>query len=169
MAAGDGGLQFPGIGRSPALGFDTVEGLVDAVRTFLRDFPEENRLLPSVESSDPYIRLCIAMIVDDFNRTPPVTNFRLNSFPSYYLLIIGSVIQVLRSAGLKYSRNRLNYNEGGVQVATSDKAGDYQSWIASFFNEYERKKRELKIAINLRQAFGSMPSEYVFLDRDLFF
>jgi hypothetical protein len=163
------GLQFPGIGRSKAAGLRTVEGLRGALRVYLRDFPDENRLLPEFETSDPMLDLAIILALDDFNTTPHVTGYKLSNFPGLYLLLLGSLLQVLRSAGLLQSRNRLNYNEGGISVAVSDKAGDYQSWISSMFNEYERKKRELKIAINITGAFGMAPSEYIFLDYDLFF
>jgi hypothetical protein len=160
---------FPGIGPANTPGLRTFEGMRGAIRTYLRDFSQNNRLLGEEETSDPMLDLAIVLTLDDFNRTPHITGFSIEVFPSYYLLLLGSVIQVLRSAGIMQSRNRLNYNEGGISVAVSDKAADYQQWIASMFNEYERKKRELKIAINLTGAFGSMPSEYIFLDRDLFF
>lgn len=152
----------PGVPRTTLKGFRTPEGFNGRVRLYLRDFAENNRLIRGEETSDIMLDLHRELAIEDFNTTPHVTNYKLTNFPSMYLLLLGTVIQVLRSAGLLQSRNRLNYNDGGISVAVSDKAGDYQSWIASMLNEYERKKRELKIAINLTGAFGNVPSEYVF-------
>lgn len=155
-------LGTPGFQRTSLKGFRTPEGFNGRVRLYMRDFAESNRLIRREETTDIMLDLHRELAIEDFNTTPHVTNYKLKTFPSMYLLLIGTVIQVLRSAGILQSRNRLNYNDGGISVAVSDKAGDYQGWISSMLNEYERKKRELKIAINLTGAFGNVPSEFVF-------
>lgn len=149
-------------GRTSLPGWRTPDAFRGKVRLFLRDQVEYNRLITSQETSDPMLDMHIELAIEDYNTTPPVTNYNLTNFPSLSLLLNGSIIQVLRSAGIGQSRNRLNYNDGGISVAISDKSGDYQSWIASIINEYERKKRELKISINISQGFGNVPSEYAF-------
>jgi hypothetical protein len=148
--------------RTSLLGWRTPEAFAGKVRLYLRDFIENNRLIKDEETSDIMLDMHRELAIEDFNTTPHTTNFSLSNFPSMYLLLIGTVIQVLRSSGISQSRNRLNYNDGGISVAVSDKAGEYQSWIASMLNEYERKKRELKISINITSGFGHVPSEYMF-------
>lgn len=160
---------YPGFSKTALKGWRTQEGFNSRVRLFLRDFGEFNRLISGQESSDMMITLAVEYALEDFNTTPPFTNFSLTNVPSLSVLMDGTIIRILRSAGILQSRNRLNYNDGGVTVAISDKAGDYQSWIASFVNEYERKKREVKIAQNIIGGFGFVPSEYSFSNFDLFF
>lgn len=106
------------------------------------------------------------MATDDYNISPPLLgNHTLGNFPSLYLLIYGSTIQVLRSAGILQSRNELAYSSGGVSVRIFDKTQLYQSWIAQFVAEYERKKSNFKLALNINNALaGGVISEYSILN-----
>jgi len=136
------------------------------LRLFLNDTPELNRLIRRHESSDDKLDLATALALSDFNDTPPLLNqYSVSNFPSLYLLIYGSTINVLRSAGLLQSRNELAYSSGGVSVRIFDKTQLYQSWIAQFMGEYEMKKRNFKIALNINGALGGggVPSEYSLL------
>ena len=92
-------------------------------------------------------------------------NVSIVNYPSLFLLIYGSSIQVLRSAGLLHSRNELVYSSGGVSVRIFDKTQLYQSWIAQFVAEYEHKKKNYKIAANINNAMaGGVASEYSLLN-----
>ena len=66
----------------------------------------------------------------------------------------------MRSAGILQSRNSLTYSDGGINVAVSDKTPLYRQWISDFHNEYEQKKRHLKIQMNMKRAWGGSFSEY---------
>ena len=136
------------------------------LRLFLNDTPELNRLIRTEESDDPKLDLAIALAVDDFNVTPPLLqNYVVENYPSLYLLIYGASIQTLRSAGILQSRNELVYSSGGVSVRIFDKTQHYQSWIAQFVAEYERKKQNYKMALNISNAMaGGVPSEYSILN-----
>jgi hypothetical protein len=160
--------NYPGFSKTSLKGWRTQEGFSARARLFLRDFGEFNRLIPGQESSDIMMMIATEYALEDFNTTPPFTNYSLANVPSLSVLMDGTIIRILRSSGLLQSRNRLNYNNGGLTVAISDKSGDYQSWIASFVNEYERKKREVKISQNIAGGFGFVPSEYSFSNFDLF-
>ena len=134
---------------------------IGQIRDYFRDTPELNALLDREEHSDSLISLAAELAADDFSTTPPlIGRFTVDSHPSLYLLFLGTLIQVLRSAGLLQARNNLNYSDGGLTVATSDKSSMYQAWANNFFNEYEAKKRNLKIAINAEGAYGGVRSEY---------
>lgn len=149
----------------------TEEKLVDRLRCFLRDDPALNKLIKGFESSPKQLIFALEDSVDDWNNTPPpLAPINLDTHPSRRLLIRGAAIEILRSAGILQSRNRLSYSDGGVNVQVSDKAADYQAWLNNMVNDYERKKLELKKSINLAMAYGEVPSEYFFdrrADRDI--
>lgn len=123
------------------------------LRLFLNDTPELNRLIRRQESNDAKLDLAIRLAIDDYNITaPPLAAVSVADFPSIWLLIYGSTIQVLRSNGLLHSRNELVYSSGGVSVRIFDKTQLYQSWIAQFFTDYETKKKHFKISRNVTSA-----------------
>jgi hypothetical protein len=139
----------------------TLDKAVGRLRKFLRDIDELNKLLEGKESSDSQLRMAVEDALDDWNNTPPlIAKVTLESHPSPRLLLRGAAIEVLMSAGIFYSRNRLNYSDGGITVAVYDKAQDYQSWANQFVADYERKKIEVKKAINISQGWGGLQSEY---------
>jgi hypothetical protein len=130
-------------------------------RDYIRDVPALNALLDGVETTDTLIEFCLDMTMDDFNTTPPlIGQFTLYNHPSQSLVLIGTVINILKSAGIGQSRNQLDYASGGITVATSNKTPLYQSWLNIFMQEYEAKKANLKKAINAEQAYGGISSEY---------
>jgi hypothetical protein len=137
------------------------------LRLFLNDTPELNRLIRKQESDDERLDLAMAMCVDDFTVTAPLLGtYYVATFPSLYLLMYGSAIQVLRSQGILQSRNELSYSSGGVSVRIFDKTQNYQSWIAQFVADYERKKQNYKISINIARTLGQggVASEYSILN-----
>lgn len=142
----------------------TFGNVREATRLYMRDFRQFNALIDDEETPDSIMDLCISLTVDDFNTTPPNTGFDIVNFPSKYLLLIGTVIQVLRSAGILQSRNRLNYSDGGITVSTSDKAPEYQAWIDRMQREYEDKKKRLKRSLNAEAAYGGIFSEYSYVN-----
>jgi hypothetical protein len=135
------------------------------LRLFLNDTAELNRLIRKQESDDTKLDLALMLAVDDFNITTPILfNYSVANFPSLYMLIYGATIQVLRSAGMMQSRNELAYSSGGVSVRIFDKTQLYQSWIAQFVADYERKKMNYKVALNIDAALGGgVASEYSIL------
>ncbi len=138
-----------------------LEQFIATVRLFMRDYPQLNRLIAGEEHSDRMIAWAIVDALDDFNSTPPMTNFGLNTFPSHSILLRGTVINLLQSIGLLMTRNHLTFSDGGLQVGVSDKTPLIQSWIQMFSNIYEEKKKQLKIALNIEGGWGGgIHSEY---------
>lgn len=132
------------------------------LRLFLNDTPELNRLIRRQESTDEKLDLAVLLAIDDYQITPPPLGpVSIENFPSMWLLLYGAAIQVLRSAGLLQSRNELVYQAGNVSVRIFDKTQLYQSWIAQFVADYERKKASFKVATNIAGALaGGVASEY---------
>lgn len=137
----------------------------EAVRNFLRDLPIYNTLLGGYETENTNLDVCVELALSDFNETAPrISNYTVKNFPSFVILLYGTVIQVLISAGILQSRNDLNYSAGGVTVQISDKAGQYRNWLDFLIRQYQMMKTNLKIQLNMDQAWGSVPSEYSYID-----
>jgi len=132
------------------------------LRMFLNDTAELNRLIRQEESDTDKLDLAIVMAIDDWNITPPLLgNVDITTYPSLYLLLYGSSIQTLRSAGILQSRNQLEYSSGGITVRTFDKTQLYQSWIMQFVQDYEIKKNAMKKFLNIEGSWpGGVSSEY---------
>lgn len=142
-----------------------LNSFVAQVRAFMRDYPELNRLISGVESSNRQIVWAVYDALDDFNTTPPFTFFEISQFPSKSLLVRGTVISLLESIGLLQTRNHLSFSDGGLQVGVSDKTPFIQSWIQLFSNKYEEKKNRLKVAYNIENAWGGgLNSEFRFVN-----
>ena len=138
---------------------------VRQVRSFMKDYPEYNRLRPNEEANDDQIRLAIDMTIDDFNTSAPNTGtFTIDTFPSTYVLIVGTTLQLLQMEGMLQSRNKATYNVGQISFNVSDKTPEYQNWIVNFRQEYEQKKADLKKFINAESGYGEVASEYAGTD-----
>ena len=131
------------------------------LRMFLRDTPQLNTLTRDYELDDEHLRFAIDMTLSDWNTTtPPQPHKTIENFPSLFLLMHGAAIQALTMAGIQQSRNELSYQSGGSSFMRSNKTQLYQSWLNMFKNDYEMKKRNLKIAINVGRGYGGVFSEY---------
>jgi len=131
------------------------------LRMFLQDTEELNRLLGGKELDDEELRFSIDMAISDFNTTlPPTPAKSILNYPSLYLLMHGAAINALKMAGIRQSRNQLDYQSGGSSFSRSNKTGLYQSWLSLFVNEYEQKKRALKLSGNVNRGYGEVFSEY---------
>ena len=127
--------------------------MVGYIRTYLRDFPELNRLTQGYENSPRMIAWAIVDALDDWNSTPPfVGTATITNFPSRHLLCRGAVIALLESVGLLQTRNQLTFSDGGITVSVSDKAPLIMNWLAMFKTGYEEKKRRFKASQNVEMA-----------------
>lgn len=145
---------------------------VIAIRFYINDTPELNVLLGEEESSDEKIKLALNMALSDILMACPWrASYTAANFPYFYLLMIGAIAQLLRSAGLLQTRNQLKYQAGGLSVQIWDKGRDYSAWSNSFMQEYELKKRLFVEQTNYSRALGYAPaglhSEYVLASFDL--
>jgi hypothetical protein len=131
------------------------------LRLFMMDTPELNRLINKYESDDEMLTFAIEMTISDWNSTTPLIGAKdIGNFPSLYLLMHGAAIQLLKSQGLRQARNELNYSAGGSSFIRSNKSNYYMSWMVNFANEYETKKRNMKIQQNINRGWGGVNSEY---------
>lgn len=135
------------------------------LRYFLSDTPELNLLLRDYETPDDKLEFCIEMALSDWNSTAPILMppTTILNYPSLYLLMHGSAIIALKSAGLFQTRNALQYQSGGSAFQRFGKESAYMSWIQLFSNDYEQKKQMLKVSENIERGWhpgGGVASEY---------
>lgn len=151
-----------------ALEKNRKEKALKYLRLFLMDTEELNRLLRRKEIDDERLEFALQLTISDWNTTTPlIGRVSYGNFPSLYLLIHGGAIQCLKMAGLYQSRNQLSYNSGGSSISRSDKTGLYQSWLSNLASEYEAKKLNYKIQVNVEAAYGGgFNSEYDLIGYD---
>jgi len=144
---------------------DDVQIVIRQVRTWLRDFAPANALMDGEEFEDGSIELFIDMALDDWSSTPPLIGriADVRSHPSRFLLILKVVQLALMSASFAYARNNLTYSDGGITVATSDKAPMYLRIEERLRSEYDLQKMRMKRSINAESAYGGVHSEYITL------
>ena len=137
---------------------------VITLRHVIRDKPELNRLLlGNTESNDVELRQCLIMALIDWNQTPPILGaVGLADHPNKYLLMQGAAIQALVSAGIWHSREHMPSSDGGTSGDDHAKASEYNAWIDRYQGDYEKKKNDMKTAMNIAAALGNMGvrSEY---------
>lgn len=141
--------------------------MISYVRTYMRDFPELNRLTAGYESSPRMIAWAIVDALDDWNTTPPfIGRASISNFPSSSLLCRGAAISLLESVGLLQMRNQLTFSDGGITVSVNDKAPMIMQWLSMMKAQYEDKKSRMKASMNIEMAMdgaGNL-SEYFFVN-----
>jgi hypothetical protein len=131
------------------------------LRLFLRDTPQLNRLIRKEESDNELLDFALEMTISDWNSTSPhIDRIDIQNYPSLYLLMHGAVIQILKSQGIYQARNELTYQAGGSSFMRFNKSSYYMNWMINLSNDYEIKKRNMKIAKNITGGWGGVSSEY---------
>jgi hypothetical protein len=136
------------------------------IRMYLHDNAEMNRLLREEESSDGAIQMAISMVLSDWRSGDPYQRtWTADSFPSMDLMIKGACCELLTSAGIYHSRNRLSYSAGGLTVEVHNKGPEYMQWIDRMKADYESKKAKYLRILNTQAAWGGgaagLHSDYI--------
>lgn len=127
--------------------------MIAYVRTYMRDFPELNRLIVGYESNPRMIAWAIVDALDDWNTTPPFLGpVSLEGFPSKHLLARGAVIALLESVIMLQMRNQLSFSDGGITVQVNDKAPMLMQFVQLMKAHYEEKKNRMKSSMNVEFA-----------------
>jgi hypothetical protein len=158
-------------------GLDGVAGVspifnafIQTVRFFMRDHPQLNRLIKGQEHSDRMIAWAIMDFLSDWAGTPPnlgyMTLEELCRMHYQSFALRGTAVALMQSVGILQTRNFLQFSDGGISVAVSDKAPMWMHWIRDFQTKYEQEKVQRKVALNIQQLLGSpsgVSSEYWFV------
>ena len=96
---------------------------VDRIRLYLGDFSTSNKLDGVEESSDIEIFNSMKDTLDEINyEFLPNSSYTIQTIPSFNLLQLGTVLQILTRKGILSARNTVTYNDsGGVTVQDLDK------------------------------------------------
>ena len=123
--------------------------VVTKVIDYLRDSKENNRILDKVETSPDLIGTLLDDAFEEFNVEPPTSSFTLSDLPQSLLRNL-VVIEVLKSAGIWYTRNSMPYSSGGVSIQDFEgKDRSYISWCTSIDNNVQRIKKAMKVKANI--------------------
>lgn len=144
---------------------DTTREFIYNVRGHMRDYPELNRLVRGVESTDRQIAWAIVDAVSEFNGTPHFTSLSLDRILAkgqYSLMLRLTIISLVESVALLQTRNHLNYSDGGISVGVNDKTPMLMSWLQLYKGETQQKMQRVKVAMNIEDVLGApgVASEY---------
>jgi len=155
-----------GIGKpQPGL---TLKDYRYSLRMYLRDFDKYNRLLNfTAENEVQYLDLYIEMSLGMLNAvTPILATYTLATFPMPSLLIHQATNEVLISNSIKFARNDLTYNNGGVTLKVED-SQRYMSLMQILDRTLSIENnlyKQMKIAQNIMAAYGGgVSSPYAYL------
>lgn len=131
------------------------------IRRYMRDKSPKNILLDDLDYSQDEIEKGMLMVIDKFNITPVLTSYDCTSFPSRYLLLIGTAAHLMEHNAFEQLRNQLNYNDGNIHVGIHDKHTLYVNYSRVLWAEFDKRTRDVKNSINLNGAWGDMSSPYI--------
>lgn len=131
----------------------TLEEYTEDVREFTRDIASHNRLLRFEEEfTDAEIERAINKALAKFNGIPPrIGEYTLATFPDDSLIVDMATCQILKMTGLQKTRNTLNYSDGGLTVADTEKVGLYMNWANSLCQMALAEAKELKMVLNAEE------------------
>lgn len=134
---------------------------VNRLRRYLQDTEVINVLDQVQESTNVDLYFALQDTIDEVNFIPPLTAYTQLSEVPWSILKLGAVLNILVSQGILSARNQLTYNDtGGIQITDMDKYGRYINWFNVLVNKYQRSVALWKIAGNVDDAYGGVPSEY---------
>lgn len=142
-----------------------MTAFIHMLREHLRDYPELNRLITGVETSDRMLLHAAGKALVRYNGTPPMSQLSLSQvfgLQHQDLLLDMAVINVLESVMLLQARNQLNYSTGGTTVGVNDKAVLLLKILQYLRATVDQDLKVRKVAVNILSILGDMgvSSEY---------
>lgn len=149
--------QLQGTSAIPGLS-DKFNAFIQMMRLWMRDYPHLNRLIRGEESSNRLIAWAVVDFLSDFNGTPPLlgqyTIEQMIDMGFSSLCRYGTAIALIQSVGFLQTRNQLNFSDGGINVAVSDKSPMLWQWLDRMQSKYEQDKIKLKVSLNINGITG---------------
>ena len=138
---------------------------IELVRTYMRDFLARNDLLQTLQFSDDEILTAMDLAVDMYNIMTPLLSptYTIETFPNRYLLLLGTVANLLHGESIANLRNQLSYSDGGVSVNVDDKMSQYAQLGSTLEAKFNDACENYKKQINAEDAFGGSDSGYSIL------
>lgn len=136
----------------------------DEVRRFMRDYPDKNQLLDTVQFSQEEVNQGVEMVVSSYNTLSPVSNITPQGWIAggKYLLLLGVAAYLALSEAHLQARNQLTYQDGDIApIGEFDKFPLYLQLAQTMQAQWDRAAREVKTQLNLEAAYGGQGSGYV--------
>ena len=141
---------------------------VDQVRRFMRDRPDYNILLDTVDYTQDDINQGVEMVTSRYNAFTPQTNLFAQSWPPHlqYVLLLGVASYLIKSSAFLQLRNQATYQDGDVApIGIDDKYPMYIQFSQVLDAEWSQLVQQIKIQNNLESAYGNLSSGYVNVSR----
>jgi len=136
---------------------------IDQVRRFMRDRPDTNILLDTVEFSQEDINQGVELIISRYNSLTPVSGITVAAWPEAqkYVLLVGITAYLLKSMAIQQLRNQATYQDGDIApIGIDDKSQAYLGLAQTFDAEWLNLATRIKAQRNLESAYGSLHSGY---------
>jgi len=135
---------------------------VDRVRAYLGDSATANILEGVEECTDTEIYTSLQDALEEINfEFLPHTAYIFQDIPSFNILQLGALLQILTRKGILSARNTITYNDsGGVTVQDTDKYGRYINYFNILVAKYQKGIQLMKIGVNVEAGYGGVHSEY---------
>lgn len=129
--------------------------VTEDIRMFLRDTPDYNILLDTVEFSNEDIARAIKLTVYKWNAIPPVSMIEDPAVLNGYVLLCGTCGFLLKSEGLRQARNQMQTQDGNIApVGLDEKEAIYMKWAQHFQEEFALYAQRIKIQQNMESIMG---------------
>ncbi len=136
---------------------------VDEVRRFMRDYPDKNLLLDTVDFTQEEVNQGIEMIVSSYNTITPVSNITPAGWPAggRYLLLLGVAWYLIQSNTMLQLRNQLTYQDGDIApIGEFDKFPLYMQLWQTMQAQWQQAATAMKTQLNYEAAYGGTGSGY---------
>jgi hypothetical protein len=136
------------------------------IRMFLRDQPQYNILLDTIEFTDDDINLATKLTLAKYNAMLPQTTVPTAALLNEYILLMGVCAILLRSEGIRQLRNQLVTQDGNIAMAGIDeKQALYAEWAERFNLEFTKMAQDIKMQNNMESCYGGFGSGYRYIGR----
>ncbi len=155
---------MPVVGTSVRPTFVTA----DHVRRFMRDYPDKNKLLDTVEFSEDDLNQALEFVTARYNALTPSSNMTSGQWPQHmqYALLQSISGYLLRSAAFQQLRNQVTYQDGDIApIGVDDKFPLYMQMAQFLEDSAQQTLQQLKIQTNLEGMYGSLGSGYAWTGR----
>lgn len=136
---------------------------VDQVRRFMRDRPDYNILLDTVDFTQDEINQGVEMVTSRYNAITPQSMLLPQSWPSHlqYVLLLGVAAYLIKSGAFLQLRNQATYQDGDIApIGVDDKYPLYLQFAQVLDAEWLQLVQQIKIQNNLESVYGSLSSGY---------
>lgn len=131
----------------------------DDVRTFMRDFAQNNVLLDTVQFGHEEIQKAIGYVINEWNIIPPLSSDEEETIPKA-VLVLGAAAWLSMSEAMLQIRNQATYEDGNVNIGVDDKYALYLQNSRALKEEWKNAAQEYKKARNMANGFGTLGSGY---------